>query len=164
MPVVRRFYNMFCLLFIIETHLLVDTVEVNVFPHGLQQGACCLTGSVSSLPDQQKWKLSLWNTQKYTHKKKRKSLFSSHWPIVVAAAGADTDDFGEAALVDDGSGVLPVALAQIVQDLAEAHCHLHRQLGVEATVVVVIIFFMQHVNQLGQHLFHFKRQGHTHTQ
>lgn len=80
-----------------------------------------------------------------------KSLLLSHWPTVAAAAGADADDLGEAALVDDGSDVLLVALAQIVQDVAQARRHLRRQLG----VAIIIIVIRQHLHQLGQLLLNF---------
>lgn len=85
-----------------------------------------------------------------------KSLLLSHWPTVAAAAGADAagadaDDLGEAALVDDGSDVLLVALAQIVQDVAQARRHLRRQLG----VAIIIVIIRQHLHQLGQLLLNF---------
>lgn len=82
-------------------------------------------------------------------------LLLSHWPTVAAAAGADADDLGEAALVDDGSDVLLVALAKIVQDVAQARCHLRRQLGVAAAAAIIIIITRQHLHQLGQLLLNF---------
>lgn len=129
----------------IGTHLLVAAMEIGMFPHGVQQDTRCLTGSVRSVSRELPQKLS-YNE---THTRGNLCICEAHWPSV---AGADADDLGEGALVDDGLDVLFVALAQIVQDVTQGRRHLRGQLGVAVVV-------RQHLHQLGQHLLHFRTAG-----
>lgn len=62
-----------------------------------------------------------------------RSLTRSGWSITAVLA-ADVDDLSEGALVEDGFGVLRVALAQVVQDVTQSRRHLGGQVG--AGVVV----------------------------
>lgn len=140
---------------LIGTHLLVDSVKIRVPPHGVQQDTRCLTGSILSKSGKKKTSINcLREITNAKSEEEGKSLLLSHWPTVAAAAGANADDLGEAALVDDGSDVLLVALAKIVQDVAQARRHLRRQLGVAAAATIIIII-RQHLHQLGQLLLNF---------